>query len=94
MRVGGIGTEGGIGAGGEVFCSMRFLASIDHGGRRRPTATTRPPSRRGSIQQSANMLGNRLVSLKLENILNRGDIAVRRTANGLGESFFVFLLDN
>ena len=27
-------------------------------------------------------------------ILNRGDIAVRRTANGLGESFFVFLLDN
>ena len=28
------------------------------------------------------------------NLLNRGDIAVRRTANGLGESFFVFLLDN
>jgi hypothetical protein len=27
-------------------------------------------------------------------ILNRGDIAVQRTANGLGESFFVFLLDN
>jgi hypothetical protein len=67
MRVGGIGTEGGIGVGGEVFCSMRFLASIDHGGRRRPTASTRPHSRRGSIQQSANMLGNRLVSLKLEN---------------------------
>jgi hypothetical protein len=66
MRVGGIGTEGGIGAGGEVFCSMRFLASIDHGRRRRPTAATRPHSRRGSIQQSANMLGNLLVSLKLE----------------------------
>ena len=27
-------------------------------------------------------------------VLKRGDIAVRRTANGLGESFFVFLLDN
>jgi hypothetical protein len=27
-------------------------------------------------------------------VLNRGDIAVRRTVNGLGESFFVFLLDN
>ena len=67
MRVGGICTEGGIGARGEVFCLMRFLAWIDHGGHRRPTAATRPHSRRGSIQQSANMLGNRLVSLKLEN---------------------------
>jgi len=67
MRDGGVGTEGRIGAGGEVFCAMQFLASIDHGGRRGPTAATRPHSRRGSIQQSANMLGNRLVSLKLEN---------------------------
>jgi len=67
MRAGGVGTEGGIGAGGEVFCSMQFLASIDHGGRLRLTADTRPHSRRGSIQQSANMLGNRLVLLKLEN---------------------------
>jgi hypothetical protein len=31
---------------------------------------------------------------KSQGILNRGDIAVQRTANGLGESFFVFLLDN
>jgi hypothetical protein len=67
MRVGSIGTEGGIGVGGEVFCLMRFLTSIDYGGRRRPKAATRPHSRCGSIQQSANMLGNRLVSLKLEN---------------------------
>ena len=67
MRVGGVGTEGGIGAGGEVFCSMRFLASIDHGGRRRPTAATRPHSRHVSIHQSSNMLGNRLLLLKLEN---------------------------
>ena len=67
MHVGGVGTEGRIGAGGEVFCLMRFLASIDYGGRLRLTAATRPHSRHGSIQQSANMLGNRLVSLKLEN---------------------------
>jgi hypothetical protein len=70
MRGGGVGAEGGIGAGGEVFCSMRFLASIDHGGRRRPTAAMRPHFRRRSIQQSANMLGNRLVSLKLEKVIN------------------------
>ena len=67
MRVGSVGTEGGIGAGGEVFCSMQCLASIDHGGRHRPTAATMPHSQCGSIQQSANMLCNRLVSLKLEN---------------------------
>ena len=66
MCVGGVGAEGGIGAGGEVFCSMQFLASIDHCSRHRPTAAMRPYSRCGSIQQSADMLGNRLVSLKLE----------------------------
>jgi len=36
MRAGGVGAEGGIGARGEVFCSMRFLAPINHGGRRGP----------------------------------------------------------
>jgi hypothetical protein len=66
MRVGGIGTEGGIVPGDEVFCSMRFLASIDHGGRRRPTAAMKPHSRLLSIQQSANILCDRLVLLKLE----------------------------
>jgi hypothetical protein len=70
MRIGNVGTEGGIGAGGEAFCLMRFLASIDYAGCCRLTAATRPHSWRGSIQQSANMLGNRLESLKLEkNIL-------------------------
>ena len=69
MHVGGVGTEGGIGAGGEVFCSMRFLASIDYGGRRGPTATMRPDSRLLSIQQSTYILGNRLVSLKLEKVI-------------------------
>ena len=67
MHVGSVGTEGGIRAGGQVFCSMQSLVTINHGGRRRPTADTRPHSQCGSIQQSANMLGNRLVSLKLEN---------------------------
>jgi hypothetical protein len=66
---GGLGTEGGIRAGGEVFCSMRFLASIDHNGRRRPTAAMRPHSRLLSIQQSTNILGNRLVLLKLEKVI-------------------------
>ena len=46
MRVGGEGVESRIGAGGEVFCSMQFLALIDHGGRCGPTAAMRPHSRR------------------------------------------------
>ena len=67
MRCGSVGTEGGIRAGvGEVFL-MQFLASINHGGRRHPMAVMRPHSWHRIIQQSANMLGNRLVSLKLEN---------------------------
>jgi hypothetical protein len=72
----GGGAEGGIEAGGEVFCSMKILALINHGGCRRPTATMRPHSQRGSIQQSAtqsaNMLlgNNRLVSLKFEKVIN------------------------
>ena len=68
---GGVGTEGGIRAGGEVFCSMRFLASIDHDGHRHPTAAMRPHSRLFSIQQSTNILGNRLVLvlLKLEKVI-------------------------
>jgi hypothetical protein len=69
MGGGGGGELGGIGPGDEVFCSMRFLASIDHGGRRLPTAAMKPHSRRLSIQQSANILGNRLVSLKLEKVI-------------------------
>ena len=63
MRGGGVGAEGGIGAGGEVFFSMRFLASIDHGSRRHPTAAMRPYSQLLSIQQSTNIIGNRLVLL-------------------------------
>jgi hypothetical protein len=70
MRDGGGGADPRIGAGGEVICSMRFLALINNGGRRRPMAAMRPYSRCGSsIQQSANMLGNRLVLLNLESII-------------------------
>jgi hypothetical protein len=70
MRGGGEGAEGGIGVGGEVFCLMQFLAWIDHGGRHHPTATIRPHSQCRSIQQSVNMLGNRLELLKLEKVIN------------------------
>ncbi len=66
MRGGGGGAEGGMGEGGEVFCSMQFLASIDHGGRGRPTATMKPQSQLLHIQQSANILCDKLVMLKLE----------------------------
>ncbi len=69
MRGSGGSELGGIGPGDEVFCSMRFLASIDHGGRRRPTAAMKPHSRLLSIQQSANILCDRLVSLKLEKVI-------------------------
>ena len=66
MRDGGGSKLGGIGPGDKVFCLMQFLASIDHGGRHRPTAAMKPHSRLLSIQQSANILCDRLVSLKLE----------------------------
>ncbi len=70
MRGGGGGEHGGIeiGPGDEVFRSMRFLVLIDHGGRRRPTAAMKPHSWLLSIQQSANILCDRLVLLKLEKL--------------------------
>ncbi len=69
MRGSGGGAEGGMGDRDKVFCSMRFLASIDHGGRGRPTAAMKPRSRLLRIQQSANILYDRLVSLKLEKLI-------------------------
>ena len=69
MRGGGGGELGGIVPGDEVFCLVRFLAPINHGGRRCPTAAMKPHSRLLSIQQSTNILGNRLVSLKLEKVI-------------------------
>jgi hypothetical protein len=64
MHGSGVGAEGGIREGGEVFCSMPFLALIDRGSHGHPAAFMRPYSHRESIQQSADMLDNRLVSLK------------------------------
>jgi hypothetical protein len=53
MRCGGGVKEGGIGAGRDYSHSMRTRASINDGGRRRPTATTGPHSQLLSIQQSS-----------------------------------------
>jgi hypothetical protein len=66
MHGGSGGAEGGMGEGGEGFCLMQFLALINHGGRGRPMAAMKPHSRLLCIQQSANILCDRLVSLKLE----------------------------
>ncbi len=60
------GKLGGIGPGDKVFCLIQFLVLIDNGGRRRPMAATQPHSRLLSIQQSASILCDRLVPLKLE----------------------------
>ncbi len=60
---------GGRGAGGDDSSTMQFFASIDHGGRRHPTAAMGPRSRQQSIQQSTNMLFERTASLKLEIIV-------------------------
>jgi hypothetical protein len=70
MRNGSVGTEDRIGAGGEVFCLMRFLASIGHSGHHGPMAAMRPYSRLLSIQQSTkHILCNMLVTLKLEKVI-------------------------
>jgi hypothetical protein len=63
---GGGGKMEGIGPVDEVFYTMPFRQSINNGGHRRCTTTVGPHSRLLSIQQSANILCDRLVSLKLE----------------------------
>jgi hypothetical protein len=63
------GELGGIRPGDKFSYMMEFCASIDCGGRRCPMATMRPYSQHRSTQQSANMLGNKLVSLKLGKII-------------------------
>jgi hypothetical protein len=56
--------EGRIGAGGDYSSSMQTGASIDDGGRHRPMVAMGPHSQLRllilSIQQSTNILGNRL----------------------------------
>jgi hypothetical protein len=69
MRGSGGGKIGGIGPGEEFSYTMGLCASMDHEGRRRPTAAMGPHSRRQSIQQTANILCKSSTLLKLENIL-------------------------
>ncbi len=69
MRVVGGGEIGGIRPGDDFFDTMGLLALIDHGSCCWPTATMRPNSRHQSTQQSANMLGDRFLSLKLGKII-------------------------
>ncbi len=66
MLGGGGGKLGGIGPGDKVSYMMQFCASINNGDHRRRMTTTGPHSQLLSIQQSANILCNRLVLLKLE----------------------------
>ena len=66
MCGGGGAKEGGKGAEGDDFSTMRIVASYNHGGRRHRTAAMGPHSRQKSIQQSTNILFERATSLKLE----------------------------
>ncbi len=66
MFGGGGGELGGIGPGDEVSYTMQFYALIDDGGHRRRTTAMGPHSRLLSIQQSANIVCDRLVLLQLE----------------------------
>jgi len=69
MYGGGGGGERGRGGVGAISTTAGKKKSIDHDGRRRPTAAMGPRSWRRSIQQSANILCDRTTSLKLENII-------------------------
>ncbi len=66
MLGGGGGKLRGIGPGDEVSYTMQFCALINDGGHRRRTTAMGPHSWLLSIQQSSNILCNRLVLLKLE----------------------------
>jgi hypothetical protein len=66
MLGGGGGKLGGIGPGDKVFYMMRFCASINDGDHCHHTTAMGPHSRLLSIQQSANILCDRLVLLILE----------------------------
>ena len=66
MCGGGGSKLGGIGPGDKVSYTIQFHASINDGGHHCRTTAVGPHSRLLSIQQSANMLYDRLVSLKLE----------------------------
>jgi hypothetical protein len=65
MLGGGGGKLGGIGPGDKVSYTMQFCASINDGGHCRRTTAMGLHSRLLSIQQSAIILCDRLVLLKL-----------------------------
>ena len=60
--------QGGRGAGGDNFYAMQPPTLIDHGGRRRPTASMWPHSWRQSKHQLACMLRKEHTALKLKKI--------------------------
>jgi hypothetical protein len=66
MRGGGGSKIGGIRPEDKFHYRMGLHALINHGGCRCATATTGPHSQLLSIQQSANILWNRSMLLKLE----------------------------
>jgi hypothetical protein len=66
MLGGGGGELRGIGPEDKVSYTMRFCATINDGGHRHCTTAMVPHSWLLSIQQSANILCNWLVLLKLE----------------------------
>jgi hypothetical protein len=66
MLGGGGGKLGGVRPGDEVSYTMQFCTSINDGGHRCHMTAMGPHSRLLSIQQSANILCDRLVLLKLE----------------------------
>ncbi len=66
MLGGGGGKHEGIGQGDKVSYTMQFCASINNGNHRRRTTAMGPHSWLLNIQQSSNILRNRLVLLKLE----------------------------
>ena len=63
MLGGGGGKLGGIEPGDKVSYTMQFRASINDGGHRHRTTAIGPHSRLLSIQQSSNILCDRLVLL-------------------------------
>jgi hypothetical protein len=68
LRGGSGGGIGGRGTGGDDSYNKQILTSIDHGGHRCPMAAMGPHSQLLSIQQSANILCDRTMSLKLEKL--------------------------
>ena len=69
MHGGGGGDGRGRGGVRGNFYNSTKKKSLDHDGRRRPTAATGPHSRRLSIQQSTNIICDRTTLLKLKRII-------------------------